>query len=61
MEYLKALPVEGAKVGPDYELTESDPWYIPPVSDEEQKEIEELLKNPDCHIVASEETITLKI
>ncbi|MBF0531331.1 MAG: hypothetical protein HQK55_19085, partial [Deltaproteobacteria bacterium] len=51
LEYLKALPVEGAKVVPDYALTEGDPWYIPPVSDEEQAEIEAELKHPDCRVI----------
>jgi hypothetical protein len=34
---------------------------LPYVSDEEQKEIEEELKNPDYHIVAQEKTITIEI
>jgi predicted DNA-binding antitoxin AbrB/MazE fold protein len=34
-------------------------WYIPPVSDEEQEEIEDILKNPDCHIVAFEESVKI--
>lgn len=38
-----------------------DKWYIPSVSDEEQKEIEEILKKPDCHIIDHEKNITVKI
>ncbi|MBF0476711.1 MAG: hypothetical protein HQK59_12955 [Deltaproteobacteria bacterium] len=60
LSFLKAFP-------PDYlEMTEEiegecDEWYLTPVSDEEQAEIEEELRDPDCRVVASEELITIEL
>ncbi|MBF0525648.1 MAG: hypothetical protein HQK56_11185 [Deltaproteobacteria bacterium] len=59
--FLETLPpqsVRSVKIFP--ELPQE--WdHIPYASDEEQKEIEEELKDPECHIVSSEEIVTIKI
>ncbi|MCI4626319.1 MAG: hypothetical protein L3V56_10210 [Candidatus Magnetoovum sp. WYHC-5] len=44
---------------PESEEEAIDKWHIHFVSEEEQQEIEELLKNLDCHIVAYEETVEI--
>ncbi|MBF0497116.1 MAG: hypothetical protein HQK58_11175 [Deltaproteobacteria bacterium] len=56
-EFLKTLPPG------EFQLILEDPQHsdIPYVSDEEQAEIEELLKDPDCHIVSSREKVFVEI
>ncbi|MBF0495192.1 MAG: hypothetical protein HQK58_01240 [Deltaproteobacteria bacterium] len=59
--FLETLPpqsVRSVRIFP--ELPQE--WdHIPYASDEEQKEIEEELKDPECHILSSEEIVTIKI
>ncbi|MBF0507800.1 MAG: hypothetical protein HQK57_02610 [Deltaproteobacteria bacterium] len=55
--FLKTLPQQ-------VELVPGFPqnWdHIPYVDDEEQAEIEESLKNPDCHIVSSSRKVMIEI
>ncbi|MBF0525798.1 MAG: hypothetical protein HQK56_11960 [Deltaproteobacteria bacterium] len=52
-EFLKTLPAGEVQLV----LEEPVEVDIPYVSDEEQAEIEELFKDPDCHIVSSREKV----
>ena len=56
LEFLKTLPDKTVEI---IQQNEKEIWDIPSVSDEEQKEIEEHLKNPDCDMIVSKETIRL--
>jgi len=53
--FIKFLPDKSVK---KIEQDDLQMWNIQDVSDEEQKDIEDELKNPDCHIVAFSKTIT---
>ncbi|KJR40285.1 Uncharacterized protein MCHI_003827 [Candidatus Magnetoovum chiemensis] len=62
IEFLEEPDIpDGAEVLVTFERTleEKDKWHIPIVSDEEQKEMEEILKDPDCHIVAFTEIVEI--
>ena len=57
LEFLKTLPDETVEIV--QQNNDKETWDIPLVSDEEQKEIEEDLKNPDCEIIVHKETVRL--
>ncbi|MBF0507791.1 MAG: hypothetical protein HQK57_02565 [Deltaproteobacteria bacterium] len=57
-EFLKMPPSYSVEIVP--ELPEE--WdHIPYASAEEQAEIEEELKDPECHVVARSKTLTIEI
>ena len=56
LEFLKTLPDKTVEI---IQQNEKEIWDIPSVSDKEQKEIEEDLKNPDCEVIVSKETVRL--
>jgi len=54
ISFVNTLPKEKVKV-----FTEIDDSHIPYVDDEEQKEIEEILKNPDTKIIAKSKIVKI--
>ena len=56
MDFISDLPRGQVKIVNE---AKDKAFYIPPVDDEEQKEIEKILKNPDCHKTAFSETIEI--
>ncbi|MBF0475320.1 MAG: hypothetical protein HQK59_05700 [Deltaproteobacteria bacterium] len=57
-EFIETFPPHSIEIVPE----PAQEWdHIPYASDEEQAEIEEALKNPDCHIVSSREKVNVQI
>ncbi|MBF0531333.1 MAG: hypothetical protein HQK55_19095 [Deltaproteobacteria bacterium] len=55
--FLATLPPHAVEIVPEL----SEEWdHIPYASDEEQAEIEELLKNPDCHVYPLKVSVTIE-
>ena len=52
--FLELLPEDKIKITEIY-----DDSHIPYVSDAEQKDIEDILKNEDCHVVSYSKTIRI--
>lgn len=56
ISFLELLPKDSVQIV----LKEEEKSNIPYVDDDEQKEIEEILKNPGCHKIAYKEKIIIK-
>ncbi len=56
LSFLELLPKESVQII----LKDDDRKDIPYVDDDEQKEIERILKNPECHKIAYKEKVIIK-
>ena len=56
ISFLELLPKDSVQIV----LKDDDKKDIPYVDDDEQKEIEQILKNPECHEIAFKEKVIVK-